>query len=100
MRYLSILFVFLLLPASASFATDANAMPSYSAGSGYFTDRQKMVYLRTIIAKLRETTKAMGDTSTFEAMGMPSREIKRLQSAMKIKTEQLTDQALQLIQSL
>lgn len=100
MRYIPMLLAFLIVPANACFATEAEVSGTYVAGHGYFTEQQKMVYLRTIVAKLRETTKAMGDPSTFEAMGMPSNEIKRLQSAMKIKTQQLTDQALQLIRSL
>ncbi len=66
----------------------------------FFSQQQKLVYLRTVIAKLKETAKAMKDVSELEQLGMPPREIERLQQAMEIKTKQLMNQALVLIKGL
>jgi len=98
-----ILVILLLIPGIGARASASGvdvAGLTMSGGASYFSEQQKMIYLRTVIAKIRETAKAMKDLSELEALGMPSREVRRLQSAMKIKAEQLTDEALVLIRAL
>lgn len=101
MRFIMILAVLMVAPpglaAGALASENEKVIP---AGGTYFSDKQQMTYLRTVIAKLKETTKAMNDVAELEALGMPSMEIERLQGAMKIKSKQLTEEALVLIHAL
>jgi len=90
----------LLVSVCADQAVASEYRLTSSGNASYFSESQKMIYLRTVIAKLKETVKTMGNTSELESLGMPDSEIKRLQSAMKIKTEQLTEEALVLIRAL
>jgi len=98
-----ILVALLLVPSIGAQASASGvdvAGLTMSGSASYFSEQQKMLYLRTVIAKIRETAKAMKDLSELEALGMPGRETERLQNAMKIKAEQLTDEALVLIRAL
>jgi len=99
MRFLVLGAFFLLLLCNVQ-AASAGKEFAPAMGASYFSEQQKMTYLRTVIAKLKETSKAMNDLSELETMGMPTNEINRLQGAMKIKLEQLTDEALVLIRAL
>jgi len=100
MRIISAAVIFLLLFVCVAQFEASGKQVSAVADASYFTEQQKMIYLRTVITKLKETAKAMKDISELEAMGMPVSEINRLQGAMKIKLEQLTDEALVLIRTL
>ena len=96
----SLLLFLLLLPGVTNPAYAVEESRLLTSSQVFFSQQQKLVYLRTVIAKLKETAKAMQDVSELEQLGMPPREIKRLQQAMEIKTKQLMDQALVLIQGL
>ena len=95
-----LLLLLLCLPGVLSPAYAVEANHHFAGRAIFLSDQQRMIYLRTVIAKLRETTKAMKDVSELEQLGMPPREIERLQQAMEIKTKQLMDQALVLIKGL
>lgn len=100
MRIISAGMLFLLISLCISPFEAAAKEMAPSGDVSYFSEQQKMTYLRTVIAKLKETARAMKNLSELEAIGMPGSEINRLQGAMKIKLEQLTDEALVLIRAM
>jgi|GEM_PF-5585057 len=65
--------------------------------SGILNQEQQVIYLRTLLAKLRETAVTAQDVTSLESLGIPPREAARLQTAMNLRNRQLMDEAMRLI---
>ncbi|OIO66379.1 MAG: hypothetical protein CO186_06185 [Zetaproteobacteria bacterium CG_4_9_14_3_um_filter_49_83] len=73
---------------------------SFVLASQEKSQTQHVSSLRIILSKLNETLKANKDLDALKDLGMADNDIKRLKTATSMKVQQLTEDAIYVIQTL
>jgi len=108
MRWLVILIVMGAFPVMAQAELASQGMGAARIGEqgmrmqgpSRMTDEQEMENVRIVLKKLRMAAMSVNDIDEMGNLGMPDNEIERLKTALMLKIQQLTSEAIYAIHKL